>query len=61
MIGEKLSEQIDITVYKSKTANGVGFYKGLKRADIENIPVVININKSYGPERKVKWIVTKCF
>ena len=55
VIGEKLYEYNDITVYKSKTANGVGFYKGLKRVDIENIPVVININKSYAAlERKVK-------
>ena len=46
----------DITIYKSNDKkNGYGFYKGLKRIDIKDIPIIISIDKSYAAlDKKVK-------
>ncbi len=55
LIGEVLHSYNDITIYKSKTKDGFGFYKGLKRVDIKGIPVIISIDKKYAAlEKKVK-------
>ena len=55
LIGEVLHSYNDITIYKSTTKDGFGFYKGLKRVDIKGIPVIISIDKSYAAlEKKVK-------
>ncbi len=54
-IGKVLNEYNGITIFKSNTANGAGFYKNLKRIDIIGIPVVVHINKSYAAlDKKVK-------
>lgn len=56
LIGEVLHSYGEITVYKSNDKkNGYGFYKGLKRIDIKDIPVIISIDKSYAAlDKKVK-------
>ncbi len=52
LLGKKLHEYNEIEVYESKTKNGFGFYRGLKRVDIKDIPVVINIKKPYAALEK---------
>ena len=54
LIGEVLHSYNDITIYKSKTKDGFGFYKGLKRVDIKGIPVIISIDKKYTALEKSK-------
>ena len=56
LIGEVLHSHNDITIYKSNDKkNGYGFYKGLKRIDIKDIPIIISIDKSYAAlDKKVK-------
>ena len=55
MIGSVLHDYNGITIYKSNEANGVGFYKNLRRIDIVGIPVIIHISKSYAAlDKKVK-------
>ena len=47
LLGKKIHEYNEIEVYVSKDKNGFGFYRGLKRVDIKDIPVIINIKKPY--------------
>ena len=55
LIGDVLHSYGEITVYKSTERNGVGFYKGLKRIDIKDIPVIISIDRAYaGLEKRVR-------
>ena len=55
LLGEKLSEYNDTSIYKSTSRDGYLFYCGIKRADIKDIPVIININKSYASiEHEIK-------
>ena len=55
LIGDVIHSYGEITVYKSTEKNGVGFYKGLKRIDIKDIPVIISIDKAYaGLEKRVR-------
>ena len=55
LIGEKLWEYNGISCYKSNSSNGSGFYRGLKRVEIKDIPIIINIDKSYAAlEKRVK-------
>jgi hypothetical protein len=55
LLGQKLHEHNDIELYTAKTKNGYGFYRGLKRIEIKDIPVIINIKKPYAAlEKKTK-------
>ena len=55
LIGKKLWDYNGISCYKSKSKNGVGFYRGFKRGDIKDIPIIINIEKPYAAlEKRVK-------
>lgn len=56
LVGEKLHDYNDIAVYKSKQSKeGYLFYRGIMRAKIPSIPVIININKKYAAiENKIK-------
>ena len=55
LIGEKLWEYNGISCYKSNSSNGSGFYRRLKRVEIKDIPIIINIDKSYAAlEKRVK-------
>ena len=56
LVGEVIHSYNDITIYKSNDKkNGFGFYKGLKRIDIKDIPIIISIDKSYAAlDKKVK-------
>ena len=56
LVGEKLHEYNDISVFKSnESKGGYLFYRGIMRAKIDSIPVIININKKYSTiENKIK-------
>ena len=47
LVGPLLSDYNEIECYESTTKDGYGFYRGLKRIDIKDIPIIINIKKSY--------------
>jgi hypothetical protein len=53
LVGELLNEYNDIQCYKSTEKDGYGFYRGLQRIKIKNIPVIINIKKPYAALEKL--------
>ena len=53
LVGELLHEYNEIECYKSNTEDGYGFYCGLKRIEIKNIPVILNIKKPYAALEKL--------
>ena len=53
LVGELLHEHNEIECYKSNTEHGYGFYCGLKRIEIKNIPIIINIKKPYAALEKL--------
>ena len=56
LISDLLHEYNDISIYKSTNPKeGFLFYRGILRAKISHIPVVINISKKYTKiENKIK-------
>ena len=52
MVGELLHSYNEIEAYKSNTKDGAGFYCGLKRITIKDIPIVLNIKKPYAALEK---------
>ena len=51
---EKLHEYNDISLYSSSEKDGLIFYSGIKRANIKDIPLIINIDKKYSAiEKKI--------
>lgn len=54
LVGEMLHQHNEFSFYKSKDEKGHIFYGSIKRAEIKDIPIVININKKYTQiEKKV--------
>ena len=55
ILGDKLHEYNDISIYSSAQKNGAIFYAGIKRSEILDIPIIININRKYAViEKKIK-------
>ena len=53
MVGELLHSYNEIEAYKSNTKDGAGFYCGLKRITIKDIPIILNIKKLQTDKQKI--------
>ena len=53
LVGKLLNEHNDIECYESTEKDGYGFYRGLQRVIIKNIPVIINIKRPYSSLEKL--------
>ncbi len=47
LLGDVISEEEKVSAYESRESNGYVYYRGLRRATIVGIPIILCINKEY--------------